>query len=232
MALMEATLVGTYGGVECVNRFTYQSSGTPAAVTLSFLLVRAMGGIASAGVYPPTGLMQRIANSISENFSFVTLTAKDLYSVTDFYSLPFVEPLTGVLGGDAAAPNVTYGYRTNRVRSDIRRGTKHFSGVAETTVGGVGFLAGGYISGVGAALATALGAVLTETDEGNTVTFTPVVMGRQRYNPATHLPDPAGKAYRYYPTYSEQLSHLAAGVVWDIYSDTRTQTSRTRGHGR
>lgn len=232
MAFLEATLTQTYGGQECVNRFTYQSTGTPAAVSLSFLLTRALGAIASAGIYPATGLMQRIANIQSDRVSFVTLTVKDLHSTTDFYSLPFIETLNGVISGDCMAPNVVVGYRTNRVRSDIDRGQKRFSGVAESIVGLEGFLSGAFVAGAGAALATAMSAVLTETDEGNTVTFTPVVLGRQRYNPDTGLPSPTGRAYRYYPTPAEQAARTASGILWDIYPDTRTQASRTRGRGR
>lgn len=232
MALLEATLIQSYGGQECINRFYYQSSGTPAAASLSFLLTRGMGAIASAGVYPATRLMRRIADVQSATVSFITMTVKDLYSVVDFYSLPFVEPLSGVVSGNSNAPSVAIGYRTNRVRSDIRRATKRFTGVAEASVGNEGFLEGTFASGVGAALATALGAVLSESDEGNTVTFTPVVLGKQRYNPDTGLPSDTGRAYRIYPTFAEQSSRLAAGIIWDLYPDTRTQTSRTRGRGR
>jgi len=232
MAIMEATLAQIYGGVECISRFNYLSTGTPAAASLSFLLTRALGAIAVASVYPATKLMQKIANVQATTVEFSVLTVKDMYSVTDFYSLPFIEPLEGAVGGNSAAPNVTYGFRTNRVRSDIHRGTKRFSGVAESNVDFEGNLSAAFIAGAGAALATALGAVLTETDEGNTITFTPVILGKQRYDPDTGDPDAEGRAYRKYPTAAEQLDHVASGVIWDIYDDTRTQTSRTRGHGR
>lgn len=232
MSLMEATLVQLYGDQECVNRFYYQSSGTPAAASLSFLLTRGMGAIAVASVYPATKLMKKIAAVQSTAVSFVLLTCKNMYSVTDFYSLPFIEPLAGAVAGDSAAPNVATGFRTNRVRSDIRRGTKRFTGVAEANVGSTGNLVSGFVTGDGADLGTALTAVITETDEGNTITFTPVVLGKQRYDPATHLPSSTGRAYRQYPTESEQLDHVASGILWDIYPDTRTQTSRTRGRGR
>lgn len=232
MALMEATLTQIYGDQECVNRFYYQSSGTPAAASLSFLLTRGMGAIAVAGVYPAAKLMRKLADAQSDTVAFSVLTCKNMYSVTDFYSLPFIEPLGGALSGDSAAPNVAIGYRTNRVRSDIRRGTKRFTGVAESVVTSQGFLSGAFNAGAGAALGVAMTAVITETDEGNTVTFTPVVLGKQRYNPDTGLPDAAGRAYRPYPTEAAQLDHVAAGILWDIYPDTRTQTSRTRGRGR
>lgn len=232
MALMEATLSQIYGDQECINRFYYQSSGTPAAASLSFLLTRGLGAVASAGIYPTGKLMKLIAAIQAASVSFSVLTVKNMYSTTDFYSLPFIEPLVGAAGGEGMAPNVAYGFRTNRVRSDIRRGTKRFTGVSETNVANEGLLASGFVSGAGAAVAVGMGAVITELDEGNTITFTPVVLGKQRYDPDTHLPSSTGRAYRQYPTESEQLSHLAAGVIWDIYSDTRTQTSRTRGRGR
>lgn len=232
MAFMEATLLQSYGGQECVNRFYYQSTGTPAAASLSFLLTRGLGAIASAGIYPATKLMKKIADIQSNGVSFVTLTVKDMYSVTDFYSLPFIEPLIGGNAGDSASPTVAIGYRTNRVRSDIRRGTKRFTGVPEGNVVTAGALLSGFITGAGAALAVAMAATIVEVDEGNTVNFVPVVLGKQRYNPDTGLPDPEGRAYRKYPTAVEQADHVAAGILWDIYPETRTQTSRQKGRGR
>lgn len=232
MAFMEATLLQSFNGVECVNRFYYQSSGTPASVTLSYLLTRAMGAIAVVGVYPATGLMKLIAAIQVTTVQFVTLTVKDMYSVTDFYSLPFIEPLTGAVNSDSEGPASAYGYRTNRVRSDIRRGTKRFVGVAESNVGVAGALTSAFVTGAGAALAIKMGQVLTESDEGNTISFTPVVLGKQRYNPDTGLPDPEGRAYRKYPTPAEQAEHVAAGILWDIYPTVRTQTSRQYGRGR
>jgi len=229
---MEATMLQLYGGQECVNRFYYQSTGTPAAASLSFLLTRAMGAIAVAGVYPIGGLMKLIAAIQSTGVSFTTLTVKDMYSVTDFYSLPFIEPLTGAVGGDSESPISAVGFRTNRVRSDIRRGTKRFAGVPESNVVLAGALAPTLITGAGATLALKMGQVLTEVDEGNTITFTPVVLGKQRYDPDSGLPDPDGRAYRKYPTAAEQADHVAAGILWDIYPETRSQTSRQKGRGR
>lgn len=232
MAFMEATLLQLYGGQECVNRFYYQSTGTPAAASLSFLLTRGLGAIAVVGVYPTTKLMRKIADAQSNGVSFTTLTVKDMYSVTDFYSLPFIEPLIGQRVGDSASPTVAVGFRTNRVRSDIRRGTKRFAGVAEESVQVAGALTSAFITGQGAALALAMAATITEVDEGNSVNFVPVVLGKQRYDPDTGLPDPAGRAYRKYPTAVEQADHVAAGILWDIYPETRTQTSRQKGRGR
>lgn len=232
MAILEATLLQTYAEQECVNRFYYLSGGTPAAATLSFLLTRGMGAVASAGVYPATGLMGRIAAIQSVAVSFVSLTVRDIYSDTDFYSLPFVEPLNGLLGTDGLSPVAAIGFRTNRVRRDVRRATKRFVGVVESITESTGILSGTFVAGAGAALATALGAIISVDDEGNTVTFSPVVLGKQRYNPDTQLPDPNGRAYRPYPTEAQQLAEIAQGIIWDIYPDVRSQTSRQRGRGR
>lgn len=232
MALLEATLLTVYAGQECVNRFYYSSTGEPASTTLSFLLTRGLGAIANAGVYPVSGLMKKIADAVHTSVVFNTLTVKRLYNVTDFYSLPFLEPLTGARSGDGMSPFVALGYRTNRTRSDIRRATKRFAGVSEGDVGQNGVLVAAYVTTVVNALRLALGAVVTETDEGNTVTFSPVVLGKQRYDPDTGLPSPTGRAYRLYPTEAEQLTKLMSGIAWDNYPDVRSQTSRQVGRGR
>lgn len=232
MALLEATLLQTYFNQECVNRFYYQSVGEPAATTLSFLLTRGMGAIESAGVYDPARLLKKIGLMQSSAVSFVTLTVKRLYSATDFYSLPFISPLSGSISGDSLSPTAAIGFRTNRTRSDIRRATKRFAGMTEANNDPGGVLASAFVTGVVNAVRLALGAPIIETDEANTVTFTPVVLGKQRYDPETHLPDVNGRAYRLYPTEAEQLTHVMSGIVWDNYSTVRTQTSRQYGRGR
>lgn len=232
MAILEIALTQNFENVECISRFTYQSTGTPAASSLSFLLMRGFGAIPNAGVYPPTALLARIAAAQSTFVTYTGVAIRNLYSTTDFYSLPTLEELQGGVIGEALPPFVALGFSSSRVRADIRRGTKRFVGVPESQVGSAGALTSGYLTGLVADLAASLGAIITETDEGNTITFTPVVLGRQRYNPSTQQPDPEGTAWRYYPTEAEQLQHVAAGTVWSAYTTVRSQTTRQYGRGR
>jgi len=236
MALMEVTLEQTYAGQECVNRWNYLASGTPAAVTFSFALVSALGAVfdevAVPPGYPPTGLMQKIANVQAAGVSFQTLTCKDVYSATDFFSVAFVNPLVGAQAGEGMSPIQAIGFRTNRVRSDIRRATKRFVGVSESDVGALGVIVPAFMTSDVIPLAEAMTDILEFDDSSNLLSFAPCVVKKQRYNTVTQLPDPDGNAYRYYPTFAEQEDLLATSVTWEPYDQVRSQVSRQYGRGR
>lgn len=232
MPILELKLQATYFNQECINVFAYQASGTPAAVTFSFALASAFGCIPDAGVYPSGTPFANIRAPQSSGVNYDLVSVRDLYSVTDFYETPFNPAVTGSAGASTGvSPATAYGFRSSRVRSDIRRGTKRFVGVVEGAIAAGGLIDATQNANM-AAIAASLGEVLLYDDEGNTLTFNPVILGRQRYNSNTHLPDPAGNAYRYYPTEIEQAANLASGVSWDMYNQTRTQTSRQYGRGR
>jgi len=234
MGLFEVTLTQSFAQQQIINRWTYEGIGTPASVSMSFALTSALGAIESVGVYPPTGMMRTIASIQAAAVTFDLITIKNLYSVTDFYSTPFVTALVGAdaSAGEAMSPAVAYGFRTNRVRSDVRRATKRFVGVGEGRVGSLGVISAGFVSGNMGPVAAKMGEVLQYVDEGNTLTFSPIVCGKERYNPDTGLADPNGRAYRYFGTEAAQLQHVARSVIWDAYNTVRTQTSRQYGRGR
>lgn len=235
MAVYEVVLQQQYAGQQIVNRWNYTSSGTPASVTGSFGLVFALGaiydGAAVPPAYPPTKFMRILANMQNTGVTFDLLSVKNLYSVTDFYESPFVQPLAGVVtGGENMSPFIAYGFRTNRVRTDVRRATKRFAGCNEVGVGPNGVITNTFLTTQMNAVRVAMGAVLTYDDEGNTITYNPCVCGKEKY-----IPDPAKPervAYRYYPTEAEQLAKTAVGIVWDAYPNARSQTSRQVGRGR
>jgi hypothetical protein len=232
MAILELKLQSTYFNQECVNVFAYQSTGTPAAVTLSFALISAFGCIPDTGVYPTGSVFEAIRALQSSSVSYDIVVARDLYSVVDFYETPFNPAAAGIVSGTVGmSPADAYGFRSSRVRSDIKRGTKRFVGVPEGAVTGGGIIESASLTAMGT-LATRMGQVLSYDDEGNTLSFAPVILGRQRYDPETGDPDPEGTAYRYYPTFTEQNAFVAAGIAWDAYNQVRTQTSRQYGRGR
>jgi len=230
--VMEVVLQQTYAQQQCINRWNYVASGTPAAVTFSFALTSALGAIAVAGVYPATGMMKKIAAVQDAAVSFDILTVRNVFSTVDFYSLPFIEPLLGSLVGVGAGPFIATGFRSNRIRSDVRRATKRFVGITEEVMEQDGALNNAFLVGQVATLAAQMSAVLTYDDEGNTLTFTPAVCGKERYNPDTGLADASGRAYRYFATEAAQLAKTAQGIVWDAYPQVRSQASRQIGHGR
>jgi len=229
--LYEVTLTQRYFGVQTVNRWNYEMSGTPAVVTGSFGLANALGAIESLGVYPAGKLMTAVANVQVPEVVFEQLTILNVYDPLDFYQVPFVVELTGARTGEVGnSPFMSVGFRTTIVRRDVARGTKRFVGVPETGVQAGGELESAYL-GSANTLASEMTAVQTYTDEGNSLTYAPVIAGKQRYNPETQLPSATGTAYRYFPDEAEQLAKLAQGFIWQAYSNVRSQTSRQYGRG-
>lgn len=230
--LYELTLYGRYQGQQCINRWIYNASGTPASVSGSFALVSAAGfiNVNAFGEFNNESLAGRVQILVSTGFSFENVLARALYSATDFYERPFPTPIAGRKSGEAAAPFLAYGFRSNRVRTDVGRGYKRFAGVVETDMGAGGVLIGDAIDHT-ADLAAKMGETLEYIDEGQALIFTPAILSLQRYNPQTGLPDPEGTARRPYPTLVEQLDHAALGIVWEGYPEVRSQVSRQYGRG-
>lgn len=228
MALYELTLIQRAFQQVTVNRWNYQTSGTPAAVTGAFALVSAFGGIAQ-GV-PPEIPLGTIANAIqymqTDDVEFISINAFNIYDAVDFYGTPFPSGTTGDHDDVMLSPASAYGFRTNRTRRDIRRGMKRFVGVGQSTVGDGGIIIGDGVTRT-ETLADLMGQNIEYDDEGNTITFEPVVVSKEK------VVDPVSGAvtYRYYPTLVEQEAFLATSVLWEVYPETRTQRSRQYGQG-
>jgi hypothetical protein len=224
---MSLKLDRRYNGQQCISEYHYVASGVPAAVTLSYALAFAFGVIDVAGVYDtgkPFGSLKAFQNT---DVTYVEAVVKDLYSVTDFFTTPF---LTGT-HGDASnssgsmSPYEAVALRTNRIRSDIRRGQKRYEGLTEGAVTAFGGLDSAFATAV-AGHAALLSDTLTYTDEGNSLTFTPCVISLKKIE---H--EDAPTEYVKWPTEAEQLEHLASGVVWSLVDHTTTQNTRKVGRG-
>lgn len=230
--LLELVLKATYFNQEIINRFNYLGTGTPGEDNAAPALAQAFGTIWDGTEYP-TGLPFRdILNLQTDTVVYDFCAVRDVYSDIDFIEVPFVHPATGLAGsGQGEAPYVAFGLRTNRVRLDVGRGYKRFVGVGEGWIdpGGVLGATGQTALNV---VAEALTANLTQTLGDNDFTFVPVIVSKMRYTPPNPVFDPAGTAYRYWPTYAAQSAHWAAAPTWEIYTNTRSQTSRQYGKGR
>jgi len=221
--LYEVLARGTYFGRPFNNRWTYVSAGEPAAVLGSFGLAFAMGFILDGGVYPAASVFGRLRTISATEvlWNSVQVRAPKDYDVTDFYEVPYATPVAGLYAsGDAQSPAAAWGFRTNRVRLDIDRGYKRFAGIPEAATQDGGVIASADL-GYMANLADAMSDVLTYDDEGNTISYSPCVVSKQKYT------TPSGRdAYRYYPTLALQLEHTAIGIEWQAYGTVRTQRSR------
>ena len=222
--LMEVRILQLYDQQSCLTTFHYLASGTPAAVTRSFAMLAAMGFI--DGVTPDVGnVFGRWKTLVSDALVFPEVTAKAVYSLTDFYTLPLLANNMGSATGQPTSAFSAFPFQTSRVRSDIRRGNKRLVGVIEDAITDFGEVSITY-KGYADLLAVDFTSTLTYDDEGNTLTFIPVVVSKEPYV------TPSGKtAYQYYDTEIEQALHLATGVLWFAKDFATTQSSRKRGRG-
>lgn len=222
MPIYEVVLRQNYANQECVNRWNYVLTGTPAAVQGSFALIAAFGAISLAA----ETIIGKVRSLQNQGVNFVDIEARDIYSDLDFYTRPFASSTNGQGLGEGMSPVMAYGFRTSRTRRDIRRATKRFVGAEEGNVAQAGVLTSGVLT-VMEELADLMEEPLTYDDEGNTLTFVPAVCSKEEYT------TPSGKkAYRYRANEALQLDFTATGFLWEVYDTIRTQNSRQYGRGR
>lgn len=226
--LMEATLVGSYAGQQCINRWNYVANGTPAAVTLSFALMSVMGFLPLDESLTNGTIGGEIQDLVNEGFIFRQAIVRAVYLDDDFYDSPFLSNTVGE--GSALASGVSpldaYGFRSTRVKQSIGRGYKRFAGVSEDHITSLGVIASGALGQMGV-LAGLMGDTLTYDDEGNSLTFVPCIVQKEKYV----VEESEKFAYRYYASQATQLTHTAQGVEWSAYDTVRSQTSRQYGRG-
>jgi hypothetical protein len=229
MAILELVVTQEYYGQLVVNRYHYIGSGTPAAVSMSFGLIAATKYLAASiagGVFPTPSVARQIQDIQVNTLHYISAYARDLYSVSDFYETPYPSGVNGTQTGAPASPTLAYAVTSNRVRTDVRRGQKRFAGVKEEFMDAGGVLSADALINLGY-IANEMSATLTYDDEGNTLTYTPCILGFDEYE------TPSGKtAYRKFATASEQLEHAAIGIDWQPVGTVRTQVSRQYGRGR
>lgn len=224
MALFEVMLRQLYDSKPCINRWNYVSSGTPASVALSFGLLSAFGGIPApiTSEFPDDSVMASLANLQNLDTRFVELVVENLYDPLDFYTVPYAPEQKGLTSGEPMSRFLAYGFQSNRVRTDIRRGNKRFVGCSETYVGDKGVITS---TGVDAMtpVAVAMSEVLEYDDEGNTLTYTPVVLSLEKHDPDAEHDD---FWYKKYATLALQLDHTAVGITWTPKPSATTQNTR------
>lgn len=227
MPLMEVVLEQQFANQQCINRWNYVASGTPAAVTYSFALLEAMGWISVTTALIAGTIGAKLQSIQNAGAHFVQATARAVYVDEDFFGNPFVASTNGAVatGATALSPLSAYGFRSNRVRQSIGRGYKRFTGMDEGAIEAGGLLTSAAQTDL-QGMSDLMGDTLTYDDSGNTLTFVPCIVQKEKYT------TPSGKtAYRYYSTESLQAAHLASGILWEAYDQMRSQVSRQYGRG-
>lgn len=230
--LLELVLQGSDEFQETINRFNYTGTSSVPSVSFAAALIQAFGCIWDGTNYPSGLPFRDILEMQNTNISYQFASARNVYSDVDFEEVPFVNDALGRSGaGDFMPPFTAFGFRTNRIRRDIRRGTKRFAGVGEGDQSEGGLFNAGAQGRMGA-VATAMSATLNQTVAGVDYTFVPCIVKKERYDPDTGDASSTGRAYRYFPIESDQLENLATAPTWELYETVRSQVSRQYGKGR
>jgi len=226
--LYEVVLQATYAGQEIVNRWNYLGTGDDTLSNPSFGLGTALGAAAAGATFLTDSMFYHIAAVQLDQLVYHQCLIRSVYTPTDFIDLPFPTPKPGqITGVDGEAPFLAFGFRSNRVRTDIGRGFKRFAGVPETYVDSLGVIASA-LATVMIVIAADMSASQSYTSGSTTWNYVPVIVGKEVI-PAT-LTTP--KKYKYYPTETEQAAHLASGITWEGYATARSQVSRQYGKGK
>jgi hypothetical protein len=225
--IYEVVLSQLYFGQLVINRWNYLSSGDSGSTIGSFGLLNAMGFVPDSGEFPTDTVAGLIQDNQTPEAIFTNVLVKALYDdPTDFWDQAFPSGVTGQqVTGQGMSPLNAFGFRTNRVRTDVARGTKRFVGISEAVVAAGGVIDSGTLAGYDV-LAERMSDVLEYTGSGASLSFAPVICGKLEYEA------PSGKrAYKYYPSLITQLAKTAQGVQWSPYTTVRSQTSRQYGNG-
>lgn len=225
--IYEVVLSQLYFNQLCINRFNYVSSGDSGSTIGSFGLLNAMGFVPADGDFPEDTIARLIQINQVPEVAFTNVLVKALYDdPTDFWDQAFPSGVVGTQAvGQGMSPVNAFGFRTNRVRTDVARGTKRFVGISEAVADTGGVIQSGTLAGYDE-IAAAMSDVIEYSGSGASLSFAPAVCGKLEYEA------PSGKrAYKYYPTLSAQLAKTAEGIQWSPYVTVRTQTSRQYGNG-
>lgn len=229
----EATILGQKSGQLIVNRLNFTSSNETVETATSIGLLRALG-------YDPEETGSPIGATFLADFLAAQTTAyqideiivRNLWSVTDFIT----QPVSGVgwqgaitVGsGDGLQTFIAAKLRTNRVRTDIRRGTLSLTGGTEEQTEGADVWTAGYLTLL-SNVAARLNTPPSFTSGGASTQFLPSVFKKERY--IVPDSDPVRFAYRYYTDFALFQANIASPVTWSAVERVTSQVSRKIGRG-
>lgn len=228
MPIYQVVVQQQYFNQKCINRWNYISSAVPSSVNGATGLASALGftDIDASDLFPEGTLARDWQDLISEDADFVQIDIRNVYSTTDFYIVPFPPNVKGQKSAsNGLSPATAYGCVSSRVNLGVNPGFKRFVGVTEDGVSSGGVLIATRLQQL-QDLCDRMGEVVIFDPLGEAVGYTPSIVSKEKYT------TPKGNtAYKYYATEAEQLQHVAQGVSWSPYSQTRTQVSRQYGRG-
>lgn len=229
----EATILGQKGGQLIVNRLNFTTNNETVETATALGLLRALGYDAGEAGEPigATFLANFLAAQTTA-YQIDEIIVRNLWSVTDFVT----QPVSGagwqgsiVIGaGDGLPMFVAAKLRTNRVRTDIRRGTLSLTGGTEEQTEGADVWTSGYLTLLNN-VAGSLNTPPSYTNGGASTQFLPSVFKKEDY--VVPGSDPVRKAYRYYTDFALFQANIASPVTWSAVERVSSQVSRKIGRG-
>jgi hypothetical protein len=229
----EVTILGERAGQLVVNRMNFTSNNELVESANSVGLLRALGYQPSDVTVPDTdSVLFRFLAAQTTAYQINEIIVRNLWSVTDFITLPVSgvgwQGTITVGSGDALPTFVAAKLRTNRVRTDIRRGTLSITGGTEEQVEGADVWNTAYMTLLNS-FAAAINAGPSVEVGGASTTFLPSVFKKERY-PVPDS-DPVRMAYRYYTDFVLFQANIASPVTWSAVERVSSQVSRKIGRG-
>ncbi len=229
----EVTILGQRNSQLVVNRLNFTTNNETVETANAVGLLTALGydSVDPSGPSADSTL-EALLNAQTVGYSIDEIIVRNLWSVTDFIT----QPVTGVAwsgtiavaAGDATPTFIASKLRTNRVRTDIRRGTLALTGGTEEQIEGADVWSSGYMSLLNM-VATRLNAGPTYTSGGASTIFQPSVFKKEDY--VVPGSDPVRKAYRYYTDFTLFQANIASPVTWSGVERVTSQVSRKIGRG-
>lgn len=224
--LFELTLTQSILGRPVVNRFNFVGPAAASGLGGAAGLLSATGANAVASnAFPSGSLLRNISDVQTHQIVFQQAICISVYDPTDFATVQWAQTVTGQIGLALLSPVAAWGFRTNQVRRDIRRGHKRFGGVPSDGAPDGADINSSYTALL-STLAASLTANITSLLTGDTASYAPVIVKKTKYAvPNTPTSDP-DFAYHYDPVESVQMGKLAYGCNWGSYAVLRNQVSR------
>lgn len=230
----EVTLIGEIASQQVINRLNFTSNIDDVEVVSAYDLGIALGLDSAGPDGPPlsSSVLSAWLAAQTTAYALNEIMIRNLFSVTDFYTLPLGGAdwlgTIAVPSGDRIPTFVASKLQTNRIRTDVRRGSLALTGGTEEQIEGADQWTSAYMTLLNA-VAAELNAPPSRTDGSLTALYRPSVFGKEKY--AVPGSDPVRYAYRYYTDETEFAQHAAVGVTWTALSDVTSQVTRKIGRG-
>lgn len=229
----EVTILGQKGGQLIVNRLNFTSNNETIETANAVGLLQALGYDTEGGDHPSaTSFLTQFLDAQTVSYQIDEIVVRNLWSVTDFITQPVSgtdwQGTIAVGAGDGLQMFIASKLRTNRVRTDIRRGTLSLTGGTEEQTEGADVWTSGYMTLL-QEVAAALNAGPTFTSGGASTQFLPSVFKKERY--VVPDSDPVRFAYRYYTDFALFQANIASPVTWSAVERVTSQVSRKIGRG-